>query len=629
MRKGRTWRYAAALLAVLVGGNATSHTRPEANPPHDAVANKVTGFAGQAVRNHPLRNYDADSDTLIEIETLTQLHAIRFDPDGNGIPDTEPQTYAEAFPHDGSTIACGDRSCTGYELTASLDFDTNANGIADAGDAYWNDGAGWEPPMGFQATFDGNGNEIRHFYVNRPQEDKVGLFGEAGSQSTIRNVRLVDVNVTGGRQVGSLVGRLAGAVSNSSANGRLSNAAYAGGLVGVMPAGSRIVASYAAVTVVPHDGTVYAGGLVGSSAGSIMGSFADGDVTGEDVVGGLVGQLQSGGSLLACYARGAVAGRTKIGGLVGALTPNSTVRACYATGTLTVDPIFGADFGGLVGLAQATAEGAANVEVSYWDTETSGMATSAAGVGHTTAALQEPTGYVELYRAWNLDLDSDGSADNPWRFGTTAQYPVLANVSTGNTPPQWVGTLSDLTVHVGQGHETVDPAGKFLDPDRNDTLSYGATPSDPQVVMVDAVGSADRQSSTPNHAYVRNTGRSSTSTTVTVLPILIVEGGTLSVTWGQSLDTFATPLSADFAVRVNGKLRRASTIELREQGVILTQDPPVVAEDDVSVSYLDWAMHPVQYDDGRVVSAWFDVVAENRTGNAVELLPAGALARAA
>ena len=122
---------------------------------------------------------------------------------------------------------------------------------------------------------------------------------------------------------------------------------------------------------------------------------------------------------------------------------------------------------------------------------------------------------------------------------------------------------------------------KFLDPDRNDTLSYGATPSDPQVVMVDAVGSADRQSSTANHAYGRTTARSSTSTTVTVLPILVVDGGTLSVTWGRSLDTFATPLSADFAVRVNGKLRRASTIELREQRVILTLDPPVVAEDDV------------------------------------------------
>lgn len=49
-----------------------------------------------------LRNYDTDSDGLIEITTLAQLDAIRHDLDGNGNPAYGTDTaYAEAFPQGG------------------------------------------------------------------------------------------------------------------------------------------------------------------------------------------------------------------------------------------------------------------------------------------------------------------------------------------------------------------------------------------------------------------------------------------------------------------------------------------------------------------------------------------------
>ncbi|MCY4557737.1 MAG: fibronectin type III domain-containing protein, partial [Chloroflexi bacterium] len=75
--------------------------------------------------------------------------------------------------------------------------------------------------------------------------------------------------------------------------------------------------------------------------------------------------------------------------------------------------------GGLVGFDRS------RVSASYWDTETSGLATSAAGTGKTTAELQEPAGYTGIYANWNEDLDGDGSDDDPWDFGTSCQYPVL------------------------------------------------------------------------------------------------------------------------------------------------------------------------------------------------------------
>ena len=61
-------------------------------------------------------------------------------------------------------MGCPSEGCIGYELSANLDFDTNGSGDADAGDAYWNDGGGWDPigdgDFGFNATFDGNGYTI-------------------------------------------------------------------------------------------------------------------------------------------------------------------------------------------------------------------------------------------------------------------------------------------------------------------------------------------------------------------------------------------------------------------------------------------------------------------------------------
>ena len=181
-----------------------------------------------------LRNYDTDSDGLIEITTLAQLDAIRHDLDGNGNPAYGTDTaYAEAFPQGGVTergsLICG-RGCAGYELMADLDFfdtngdgqvdtndDTNGDGQVDAEDntTYWNEGAGWMPidaeNTAFTAAFDGNGHTIRNLFIDRETTFSVGLFGQTDSPSVLRNVGLIDVDVTGGRlSVGGVRDRAVG-----------------------------------------------------------------------------------------------------------------------------------------------------------------------------------------------------------------------------------------------------------------------------------------------------------------------------------------------------------------------------------------------------------------------------------
>ena len=403
-------------------------------------------------------DYDTDQDGLIEISNLAQLAAIRADLNGDGA--SPAPAYAAAFPNAMPGMGCPDAGCTGYELVANLDFDTNGNGEADAGDAYWNDGAGWVP-IGdyrhkFTADFDGNNHTIANLYINRREDDYVGLFGYA-SGSSIKQAGIVSATVSGHYGVGGLVGTNYGAISDSYATGSVSGRYNVGGLVGSnygaisdsyatgSVSGQRnsvgglvghnnndvtISGSYATGSV---SGDAWIGGLVGSNIGTISGSYATGSVSGDAWIGGLVGTNY--GAISGSYATGSVSGDTTwIGGLVG--SNSGTIRGSYAMGNVSGD----AWTGGLVGsnntgaITDSYAAGRVSskgdtltgglvgsnytgtITDSYWDTQTSGQAGSYGGVGKTTEELQSPTGNTGIYANWNADW---------WDFGTGGQYPAL------------------------------------------------------------------------------------------------------------------------------------------------------------------------------------------------------------
>ena len=85
----------------------------------------------------PASRADSDGDGLIEITSLAQLNAVRWDLNGDGLADSGGSniSYTAAFPvASGPQQSCnagaeGDGACAGYELTADLDFD----------------GASWQP----------------------------------------------------------------------------------------------------------------------------------------------------------------------------------------------------------------------------------------------------------------------------------------------------------------------------------------------------------------------------------------------------------------------------------------------------------------------------------------------------
>jgi hypothetical protein len=148
----------------------------------------------------------------------------------------------------------------------------------------WRPIGSWDKP--FTGSFDGNGKTIRNLYINRGDEDYVGLFGCLGDDSTVMNVTLKDVNVTGRRLVGGIAGwNNNGSIIGSTVSGAVYGCNDVGGLLGEND--GYITDCHSTCTVTGSELVI--GGLVGDNGGEIADSSATGSVTGIEDIGGLVG----------------------------------------------------------------------------------------------------------------------------------------------------------------------------------------------------------------------------------------------------------------------------------------------------------------------------------------------------
>jgi filamentous hemagglutinin family protein len=166
----------------------------------------------------------------------------------------------------------------------------------------WNGGEGFLPiadAVGFKGIFDGLGHSIQGLHIARDDRVFVGLFGSSkGAQTLVRNVGLVEADITGDFYVGALVGYNAAdsRIENAYVSGDVSGAINVGGLVGANDA--SIHSAYSTASVTGTSGGT--GGLVGANGGSIDHAYATGAVTGNPS-GGLVGTHNSGGNVTEGY----------------------------------------------------------------------------------------------------------------------------------------------------------------------------------------------------------------------------------------------------------------------------------------------------------------------------------------
>ncbi|MFP4691670.1 MAG: LamG-like jellyroll fold domain-containing protein [Bacteroidales bacterium] len=238
----------------------------------------------------------------------------------------------------------------------------------------------------FTGSFDGQGHTITGLFIDRATTDCVGLFGLT-KESEIRNVGLVDVDVTGSVNIGGLIGSNGGSIENSHSTGSVDGRDNVGGLVGYTVDGINNSFSTVDVTGDPVSG-YFAGGLVGRhNSGTINNSYATGNVNGGERVGGLVGQNEE-NDIINSYAAGAVSGISRVGGLAGETT--------------------------------------GNFHNSFWDTETSGQTTSAGGTGKTTAEMKDINTFLDA--GWDIAY-ANGTSDPVWQILDPEQgsvsYPFL------------------------------------------------------------------------------------------------------------------------------------------------------------------------------------------------------------
>ena len=436
----------AAGMAALVGGAASAQTTPV--------------------------DYDADNDNLIEITTLEQLDAVRLDLDGNGGPiDPGEEGYAAytaAFPNPAAGMGCKS-DCIGYELARSLDFNADSSYVdANTNKTGWTTGDGWTPigdsATPFVGTFDGNGHAISNLYIRAASiSDAVyaGLFGSIGTGGVVRNV---------GVDSGSVTAKVRTTTGTDSP-------AYAGGLAGT--SGGTITDSWANVTVEadttgPYvtgnnaDVPAFAGGLVGDNrGGTILRSYAMGgveaDAGGNDVsyAGGLVGYNQ--GHIGASFATGdaladsssgtgnSLGGNAYAGGLVGInFSGDGVIVASYATGDAEArSDSNDENAGGLVGLNNV---GIITTSYSRGTAIISGNSTTDnSGAGGLVGLTNDPTLTVTA-SYWDTDT-SEITATGAGTGKTTAE--LKAPTGYGTAP----GIYADWDVDYDNNAATGDSTG--------------------------------------------------------------------------------------------------------------------------------------------------------------------------
>lgn len=297
----------------------------------------------------------------------------------------------EAYSYDSNTKTITIYSGEGLKVAADVvnsgDNDINIilDNDIDLSDIDWT-------PIGtesrpYTGTFDGGTYTITGLTVNQTREN-VGLIGCIGSNGTVKNVKLENVNITGdGYFVGGVAGTNYGTIENCSVDGTLTNNRH------------------------------YLGGVVGNNYGSIIGCSSSGTITGTSPnVGGIGGQ-SVGGTIMACYSVANIKGRSSSGGVLGQTNRETVVIACYhAKGNVTGEQ--SRMIGGVIGWNYG------KVTACYWENN------QGQGIGDNQGSTTIETTKVDgtgvtwqkAVAAMNTALQSAGSG---WHYVLNGALPTL------------------------------------------------------------------------------------------------------------------------------------------------------------------------------------------------------------
>lgn len=241
----------------------------------------------------------------------------------------------------------------------------------------------------FSGSFDGNSKTISGLTINKPTVNYQGLFGEVTENVVIKDLGLLNVDISGASYVGGIAGRIgqgsiiqgcyvnggtikgnidvagiAGwsnygtirncyvtsvAISGNSAGGIVGNSAgnSAGTLIGRVE--NCYVTSSVTFTAIGTNPSDF-GGIAGTNYGSIKNCYTQCNMNcgTASQVGGISGTNQYTSVVENCFSTGNISGSSSIAGVVG-ITWSGTIKNCYATGNISGNYQLGGITGSLRG----------------------------------------------------------------------------------------------------------------------------------------------------------------------------------------------------------------------------------------------------------------------------------------
>ena len=201
----------------------------------------------------------------------------------------------------------------------------------------------------FAGILDGLGNEIERLTIKRPVDAQVGLFYETAENSILRNLSLLDVDITGYEATGSLVGRNKGTIQNINVKGTIVGVKYTGGVAGYN--GGKINNSEVDITIINSNG--YTGGVSGYNSGIIKDGDLIVNITSNNIgIGGVVGNNGSIGVIDTITVTGSVNAYSNQ--VVGGIAGNNAGKIMNSTNKTSVNA--GTNVGGITGQNTATGQ---------------------------------------------------------------------------------------------------------------------------------------------------------------------------------------------------------------------------------------------------------------------------------
>ena len=164
----------------------------------------------------------------------------------------------------------------------------------------------------FTGSFDGNNFAIENLTVNNTASHQ-GMFGFVGAGGAedaggvLKNIALIGGSITGGMNVGGIAGQNNGTIENSYTMGNIS-------------------------------GTSNVGGIAGQNQSVIKNCYSAGNISSSSNNAGGIAGLMPAGSIEYCYATGSVTGASNVGGIAGGTASTSDLKYCVALNFIVAAP---------------------------------------------------------------------------------------------------------------------------------------------------------------------------------------------------------------------------------------------------------------------------------------------------